>query len=105
VSTTMTSVMYPTLVPLNNGNVIDLSADDDDDDDVQIIEEVEEVQYVEVIDLTAAPIVDLTAVANEPVTHCVICLSDVTPGENARYLPCMHGFHEACVAHWLATTQ
>lgn len=32
---------------------------------------------------------------------CVICLCDYEPGEQLRFLPCKHHFHQECVDEWL----
>ncbi|XP_017599208.1 PREDICTED: RING finger protein 165 isoform X4 [Corvus brachyrhynchos] len=36
---------------------------------------------------------------------CTICLSMLEDGEDVRRLPCMHLFHQVCVAQWLATSK
>ena len=36
-------------------------------------------------------------------TNCVVCISEISPGEAIRTLPCMHFFHKDCVDQWLKT--
>lgn len=33
--------------------------------------------------------------------QCSICMEDLTPGQDARALPCSHTYHAACVGRWL----
>ncbi|XP_014217353.1 E3 ubiquitin-protein ligase RNF181 isoform X3 [Copidosoma floridanum] len=33
--------------------------------------------------------------------ECVICMMELTSGEEVRYLPCMHTYHTACIDDWL----
>jgi hypothetical protein len=33
---------------------------------------------------------------------CVICLSELMPGDRACALPCEHVFHEECIGRWFA---
>eukprot|EP01089_Gocevia_fonbrunei_P012262 TRINITY_DN2846_c0_g2_i1.p1 TRINITY_DN2846_c0_g2~~TRINITY_DN2846_c0_g2_i1.p1 ORF type:complete len:332 (+),score=42.95 TRINITY_DN2846_c0_g2_i1:127-996(+) len=36
---------------------------------------------------------------------CAICLSDYETGEQIRFLPCKHHFHQACADRWLETNK
>lgn len=33
--------------------------------------------------------------------ECVICMMELTIGEEVRYLPCMHTYHALCIDDWL----
>ncbi|CAB0042884.1 unnamed protein product [Trichogramma brassicae] len=33
--------------------------------------------------------------------ECVICMMELTTGEEERYLPCMHTYHASCIDDWL----
>lgn len=33
--------------------------------------------------------------------ECVICMMELLPGEEVRYLPCMHTYHAMCIDDWL----
>jgi hypothetical protein len=35
--------------------------------------------------------------------QCCICLEDFCQGEERKSLPCLHGFHSACVNRWLSS--
>lgn len=39
----------------------------------------------------------------EDARKCSICLEDFEAGDTRRMLPCLHGFHEACVDRWLSS--
>lgn len=34
-------------------------------------------------------------------TECTICMEDFEVGDNIRYLPCMHFYHQVCIDSWL----
>lgn len=40
---------------------------------------------------------------SEDARQCSICLEDFESGDKRRILPCLHGFHEACVDRWLSS--
>jgi hypothetical protein len=50
---------------------------------------------------TAEKSVGSGAVSHSAPPDCVICLEKYQFGESIQLLPCMHGFHEACLAPWL----
>lgn len=33
--------------------------------------------------------------------ECTICMDEFEEGQNIRYLPCMHYYHQACIDDWL----
>lgn len=33
--------------------------------------------------------------------ECIICFVEFEIGDNVRYLPCMHFFHQHCIDDWL----
>ncbi|KAF7671625.1 E3 ubiquitin-protein ligase [Astathelohania contejeani] len=49
------------------------------------------------------PVVEYTTTSEDiPVqdANCSICLSDYTPQEKIKLLPCQHHFHQACIDEW-----
>ena len=36
---------------------------------------------------------------------CRVCLTDFTPGEKLRTLPCLHIYHVDCIDEWLKVTK
>jgi len=46
-------------------------------------------------------VADARGLAEEEATCCSVCLSDFTPGDPLRLLPCGHRFHVECIDRWL----
>ena len=44
-----------------------------------------------------------SSAANEDYNKCSICLEQFQTGDQRKTLPCLHGFHDACVDKWLRT--
>ena len=53
--------------------------------------------------LPVSTIVDPERELPEDKRQCCICLEDFCQGEERTSLPCLHGFHSACVNRWLSS--
>jgi hypothetical protein len=57
-------------------------------------------------DIRSLPISTVTNASALPNDHsdCMICLESFQVGDQRKTLPCLHGFHSACVDKWLRTS-
>ncbi|GAX18308.1 E3 ubiquitin-protein ligase Arkadia [Fistulifera solaris] len=57
-------------------------------------------------DIRSLPVSTVTDTSTIPNDHsdCMICLETFKVGDERKTLPCLHGFHSACVDKWLRTS-
>ena len=57
-------------------------------------------------DIRSMPTSTITNASSLPNDHsdCMVCLESFKVGDERKTLPCLHGFHSACVDKWLRTS-
>eukprot|EP00542_Grammatophora_oceanica_P003047 CAMPEP_0194066554 /NCGR_PEP_ID=MMETSP0009_2-20130614/86088_1 /TAXON_ID=210454 /ORGANISM="Grammatophora oceanica, Strain CCMP 410" /LENGTH=410 /DNA_ID=CAMNT_0038719519 /DNA_START=525 /DNA_END=1757 /DNA_ORIENTATION=- len=54
-----------------------------------------------IVSLPSTKIQDVEKELPEEARQCLVCLEEFEKGDTRKTLPCLHGFHDACINKWL----